>query len=643
MDLQPLYEVKERLERAAVAGTGLLGEDFRLKRALEGLAPLAAASPVFAKIHAGVEALLSAPPEQRGGALLDALALVDAVAYTQAAVGMPGALEPLPPGTGTCQDVSYSQLHPLLEALTGTGGGRMALVQEAFQAHPEYFSDYRVLPALVQGLGDSYGKLAEFNAAILSRQGPGVAPLLEEGFDPAGGRAMARRVEVLAQAAGAQANDFYLTQLPRAKEEVRLALIVALGHSPANAPLLLTLCQTEGKGAGRNLAWRALAQLDTPEVEEALLTLSRKDWWQAVDALSYSDTPLAGRLTAQLFLQELAPFEAQPDTPITAKTQPRLAALSKALDGKAGPEVCQFHRWAADVYPITTYMPTKNGEEEKLLFSHALAPQEGVPFRKLIPLVLTHTLMGRPDPQLCRLSIALQEQYGRDFLAPALAARLILQGPEACYPWAEEQLFPNGPGAQPKEAAVSAFRAVLGNLHWDEEAAVYWFDGLWSPLLRQATHGPVPLPPLDRRWFDLLLQAGDDLYEPLLNLLRGRRDLGLSQAFLAHLYHAAQRMTIYPLEQAIEILGGLGWTDWDGFVVRCLQGEMAWCSYWTVYDVLNRLPVPPEEKLRQLRELTRMWSEDELDVAGGWPRDLVQSYTKRWEKEIRDRGGEAHD
>lgn len=35
MALQPLYEVKERLEAAAVAGTGLLGEDFRLRRVLE--------------------------------------------------------------------------------------------------------------------------------------------------------------------------------------------------------------------------------------------------------------------------------------------------------------------------------------------------------------------------------------------------------------------------------------------------------------------------------------------------------------------------------------------------------------------------------------------------------------------------------
>lgn len=40
MDLQALYDLKERLEHAAIAGTGLLQEDFRLKRAVETLAPL---------------------------------------------------------------------------------------------------------------------------------------------------------------------------------------------------------------------------------------------------------------------------------------------------------------------------------------------------------------------------------------------------------------------------------------------------------------------------------------------------------------------------------------------------------------------------------------------------------------------------
>ena len=34
-NLQPLYEIKERLEHAAIAGTGLLAEDFRLTRGVE--------------------------------------------------------------------------------------------------------------------------------------------------------------------------------------------------------------------------------------------------------------------------------------------------------------------------------------------------------------------------------------------------------------------------------------------------------------------------------------------------------------------------------------------------------------------------------------------------------------------------------
>ena len=107
MNLQPLYDVQERLEHAAVAGTGILNEDFRLKRAREELTPLASASSVFARISAGLDALLTAPPEKRGGALLDVLALVDAVVYTQAAAGVSGELAPLPPGAGTYQEVSY--------------------------------------------------------------------------------------------------------------------------------------------------------------------------------------------------------------------------------------------------------------------------------------------------------------------------------------------------------------------------------------------------------------------------------------------------------------------------------------------------------------------------------------------------------
>ena len=112
MDLQPLYDVKSRLEQAAIAGTGLLAEDFRLRRAGEELKPLAAVSPVFGKIHQGLAGLLAAPRAEQGGLLLDLLALTDAVVYTQGVSRADGALESLPPGPGTCLPLSYSQLNP---------------------------------------------------------------------------------------------------------------------------------------------------------------------------------------------------------------------------------------------------------------------------------------------------------------------------------------------------------------------------------------------------------------------------------------------------------------------------------------------------------------------------------------------------
>ena len=146
MNLQALYDLKERLEHAAIAGTCLLHEDFRLRRAVEALAPLAKANPVFAKISAGATALLNSPENERSTKLLDVLSLVDAVAYTQGSTNIPGALTDLEPGSGTYVQVSYSQLQPLLAALSGTGSGRTALIRECWESHPAYFRDFRVLP-----------------------------------------------------------------------------------------------------------------------------------------------------------------------------------------------------------------------------------------------------------------------------------------------------------------------------------------------------------------------------------------------------------------------------------------------------------------------------------------------------------------
>ena len=59
MDIGPIYELRSRLRAAAIAGTGLLSEDFRLKRAAEAMKPLETSSPVFAKIVQTLNELLS--------------------------------------------------------------------------------------------------------------------------------------------------------------------------------------------------------------------------------------------------------------------------------------------------------------------------------------------------------------------------------------------------------------------------------------------------------------------------------------------------------------------------------------------------------------------------------------------------------
>ena len=84
MELQGLYELHERLGAAAVAGVNLIGDDFRLRRAVEQIRPLAQAVPVIKKLYTMAENVMAPDCEDRPGCLLDALALSEALLCTQA-------------------------------------------------------------------------------------------------------------------------------------------------------------------------------------------------------------------------------------------------------------------------------------------------------------------------------------------------------------------------------------------------------------------------------------------------------------------------------------------------------------------------------------------------------------------------------
>ncbi len=483
MNLQPLYDVKERLEYAAIAGVSLLGEDFRLQRGLEGLKPLAAASPVFGKIDGGLSKLLTAPPEQRAGLLLDVLALVDAVAYTQAKTGVEGELKPLPAGGGTYHQISYGQLCPLLTALTTTGGGRMEIIQSAWENHPEFFEDYRVLPGVAAGLGDSYGEIAELNARILKQVGPSAVPVLKQGFDPAGKKEMARRVEVIAALEGEKATPWLKEVLPNAKKDVRATVVTALGGDKSNAALLLDLAESE-RGKSREAALAALALQDGNEVS----TFWEKELSQNSGSLRFlgaSQADWASDLVARRLWDRMEEILARKES----LTNPEVIELRQwfsAALGKFSPSMLDFWRWVDAKLADIDHL--RGEKEQRLGFG-----------REVTALLLESLCLAGPGP-LCGLCLELWERHPKEtrYLSHAVVAALMTRSAAEVYDIFSPYVPTIKPllGGEQKKALHSAVLKGLGRLSRDETTGAYQINNAWPAAQ-----------PLDRRWVKRLTNA----------------------------------------------------------------------------------------------------------------------------------------
>ena len=295
MKQQSLYILKSCLEDAAFAGTDALAADLRLRQAAEAFAAhLTEASDV--EILRAAQALLTAEPEARPGYLLDALTLVTNAMRAAAETEVSGALTPLAAGGGVYVEAAYSRLRPLIDALTGSGGARVTILEEAWAEHREYFFDSRVQPYLAAALGDTDEEVERLLAAVFTALGRRAAPCLKDGFAPDGKREMVRRAYWVARLCGASENDWLLSVLPESRGEVREAVIAALGVSQDNAPLLLELYHSES-GKCRDAALRALAWMS----DEASRTL----WTEELDrrpdcppCLEGVESPLAADMAA---------------------------------------------------------------------------------------------------------------------------------------------------------------------------------------------------------------------------------------------------------------------------------------------------------------------------------------------------------
>ena len=438
MDLTPVYELRERLKTGAVAGTGLIAEDFRLKRAVEAVAPLEKASPVFAKIVQLSAQVLEENCEDRAGTLLEALTLVDALLCTQGIVETEGEIKPLADGkkeTDTYMaNVPYSVLSTLLDALKNSGGGRYSYVVNLHNEQPALFRDYRVRAAMVDALGASYAELAESVADWLIADGmqsagafSGIRFLLERGFDPKGKKEMVRRVQVMEGIAGAEANDFYVLQLAEAKKEVRAALIYALRHSQENEELLLSLCHTE-TGNNKKMACYALACMEGEKAWAFFREMAAKKPLEALTYLEESEQPEAAKLVSGVFLTVLDDW-IKGKRKLDKELESLFNACLLGLSGKCGAEICECYRQAAAVRTIldNAHEAEKDAASAMLFFKPDHLSYGRIPFSKEIQESLLLNLLRQHGKEFAPLAKELYQTYGEPYF-PAVMALVLREG-----------------------------------------------------------------------------------------------------------------------------------------------------------------------------------------------------------------------
>ncbi len=280
MSIKTLQTVGQETRRLAIAGSSLACGDFRLKKLIAPLEKSGEKAPVFAKAAQAAANAIEADEKASAKALLDLATLTNAVLYTRGTAGMDGELEAWSESDfKLATQTSYRVLAPLIEALTKSGGGRQAIIEDAWKRGA--FDDLRLVEPAVGALADSYSEIAEFmTKTVVPSFGPIVWPLVRRDFDIKGGKVDGRRLRVMIAVDRGRTQELCRQVVDEGKKELRLAAIEGLAGSKADIDLLLELSKDKTKDV-RHAAYLALSRTPVAaalNVLKAALTKKGKEY-----------------------------------------------------------------------------------------------------------------------------------------------------------------------------------------------------------------------------------------------------------------------------------------------------------------------------------------------------------------------------
>ena len=559
MNFEPLYELKNRLENVAVVGINLAKDDFRLKRAVEQVKEYSTVAKVFKQIYDMGSSLISTDDEDKCDLFLDLLALLDAVLCTQATTysgDKPQQIKTIAKNKDYYKELHYSELSPLLYALTETGSGRCEIIENIIENNSKLLNDFRVKNYMIHGLSDKYSEISYIITEELKKQGKEVIPLLKDGFDPQGKRDMVLRFDIISTLCKEEENDFYKYCIENGSKEIKEIAIEALKYSQDNIDYILDLTKTE-KGRLKNKAFEALSYMNDDRAE--------KEWDKF-----FKKKPFENILYLQNTNQQWAIDY------LTNYIEEYVKELKKEDKKKeVGVEVSSL------------CMMTFKRRTNKLLSLY----KELYPYNRYeIKRILSYYIVSEVDKEIIDLVKELSEKYEGEFLEQEFLISLIKDKPETVYKNFSKyigigksqkeikDLFSNfflGKHSKTKETAriQEDFRTVFNiifHIEYKEESKEYI---LYWQNIDDYSVMEVKLSGFDKKWYDIIFELDNDYYEnwnsyssynSSIKRLYNPDIKGMKEKYGKFYYNII--LSRIPYGYDIEFLNKLEWTDYKNFL-----------------------------------------------------------------------------
>ena len=559
MNFEPLYELKNRLENVAVVGINLAKDDFRLKRAVEQVKEYSTVAKVFKQIYDMGSSLISTDDEDKCDLFLDLLALLDAVLCTQATTysgDKPQQIKTIAKNKDYYKELHYSELSPLLYALTETGSGRYEIIENIIENNSKLLNDFRVKNYMIHGLSDKYSEISYIITEELKKQGKEVIPLLKDGFDPQGKRDMVLRFDIISTLCKEEENDFYKYCIENGSKEIKEIAIEALKYSQDNIDYILDLTKTE-KGRLKNKAFETLSYMNDDRAE--------KEWDKF-----FKKKPFENILYLQNTNQQWAIDY------LTNYIEEYVKELKKEDKKKeVGVEVSSL------------CMMTFKRRTNKLLSLY----KELYPYNRYeIKRILSYYIVSEVDKEIIDLVKELSEKYEGEFLEQEFLISLIKDKPETVYKNFSKyigvgksqkeikDLFSNfflGKHSKTKETAriQEDFRTVFNiifHIEYKEESKEYI---LYWQNIDDYSVMEVKLSGFDKKWYDIIFELDNDYYEnwnsyssynSSIKRLYNPDIKGMKERYGKFYYNII--LSRIPYGYDIEFLNKLEWTDYKDFL-----------------------------------------------------------------------------